>query len=216
MYAGPQQALQRRATEPAYEREYGSDEEYVPHAARGKALPSPAQDLEAKEKAQDTAPAGGRLAPQDSGHSVESGPQHRDSNPAFRDPIDFKPGEGLYKPPVWLDEFENATVGTLGGTLLDLTDDQTAGDDKKKAWWESDGRGKNSSYSSRPRKAEAFDGEYDDAGKLRFCLPCSACPTQGSRQTNSFPRINAFQTAIVPSLRTSVEILRYPTRKGSH
>jgi hypothetical protein len=80
----------------------------------------------------------------------------------YKDPENLRPGEGLYKPPTWLDEYQKATVGFLGGTLLDLTKSHDVGTDKNKAWWENGNDRKNSNYSSRPRKAEAFDGEYDD------------------------------------------------------
>lgn len=165
----PTQGMQRRATEPIYGKEYGSDEEYVPQATRAipAAVPVPIQNLDSEQEG--TAAARRRLERQDSDHSVESAPDHRVSNLIFKDPENLHPGEGLYKPPVWLDEYKKATVGSLGGTLLDLTDNHGAGADKGKAWWENGGSRKSSTYSSRPRKAEAFDGEYDDTnGKREF------------------------------------------------
>lgn len=77
------------------------------------------------------------------------------------------PGEGLYKSPVWLDEWKKATVGLLAGSMLKLSKDQISHDipassDRNKAWWENSGHRKTSSYSGRQRRAEAFEGEYDN------------------------------------------------------
>jgi len=83
---------------------------------------------------------------------------------------DLQPGEGLYKPPQFLDEWKQATVGLLGGGLLDLTDDDTPGLEKDKTWWEAGG--KRRSISSRPRKAEAFDGEYDESNGMFIFNNC--------------------------------------------
>ncbi|KAG8425576.1 hypothetical protein J3458_002262 [Metarhizium acridum] len=156
----PAQGIQRRATEPIYRKEFGSDEEYIPPATSSNANTSSIQSPGTEQ--QDPAVSGKRSERQDSSHSVESLPQHRVSNMIFKDPENLRPGQGLYQPPVWLDEYQNATVGFLGGTLLDLTENYQAISDKNKAWWENTGGRKNSTYSSRPRKAEAFDGEYDD------------------------------------------------------
>ncbi|KAK2591343.1 hypothetical protein QQS21_010968 [Conoideocrella luteorostrata] len=163
--------IQRRATEPVYGREYESDEEYVPYMPHGKAHSPGAHSPDTESR--DIAAARRRLERQDSDHSAESVPEHRFSNMVFKDPENLLPGEGLYKPPVWLDEFEKATVGSLGGTLLDLSDSQPLGvADKNTAWWESGSRNKSSTYPSRPRKAEAFDGEYDDTNApTRFKPP---------------------------------------------
>lgn len=162
----PTRGIQRRATEPVHEREYGSDEGYDPRQMHGK-IPNAAVRSPNREFG-DAAAARRRLERQDSDHSMESAPQHRVSRLIFKPPQSLRPGEGLYKPPVWLDEYEKATVGFLGGNLLDLTESQPSGQraDKGKAWWENGGRNRNASYSSRPRKAEAFDGEYDDTNGM--------------------------------------------------
>ncbi|KAJ6442690.1 hypothetical protein O9K51_03865 [Purpureocillium lavendulum] len=79
---------------------------------------------------------------------------------------DLRPGEGLYQPPEWLDEWKKGTTGTLSGALLDISREPPLATDMSKAWWET-GRGGGASTSRR--KAEAFDGEYDDAtGPTRF------------------------------------------------
>ncbi|ORY55436.1 uncharacterized protein BCR38DRAFT_356855 [Pseudomassariella vexata] len=83
-------------------------------------------------------------------------------------------GQGMYTAPKYLDEWKKGTVGTLCGALLDVTADVPAppeGDlDKDMPWWE--GVGKRNSLSSRPKKAEAFDGEYDETqAPTRFKPP---------------------------------------------
>ncbi|KAG5952638.1 hypothetical protein E4U53_000332 [Claviceps sorghi] len=162
--------IPRRATEPVYERDFGSDEQHVPHHMHGKALRAPDRNQELGFA--DVATASRRLERQESNRSIESAPQHRVSRMIFKDPGELRPGEGLYKPPVWLDEYEKATLGSLCGSLLDLTDRQPSVADKGKAWWEAGSRGNNTSYSSRPCKAEAFDGEYDDTdAPTRFKPP---------------------------------------------
>ncbi|KAK2048156.1 hypothetical protein LZ31DRAFT_459375 [Colletotrichum somersetense] len=99
---------------------------------------------------------------EDDGFSDDS----RDLYPAKKT---FRPGEGIYKPPVYLDEWKKATVGSLSGAMLDLSDERLASDDKDIPWWEG---GKRRGSTSRPRKAEAFDGEYDDThAPTRFKPP---------------------------------------------
>lgn len=92
--------------------------------------------------------------------------QHHISNFLFKSPETYRPGQGLYKPPQWLDEWKKATVGVLSGALLNVHD----GNHDRKAWWE-EGSKKSSKSNSR-RKAEAFDGEYDDSAvPTRFKPP---------------------------------------------
>ncbi|KAG6011427.1 hypothetical protein E4U43_008320 [Claviceps pusilla] len=166
----PHGLIPRRATEPVYERDYGSDEQHMSPEMLGKSLRTPGRNQELESG--DIATAGRPLERQDRDQSIESAPQHRVSRMIFKDPEELRPGEGLYKPPVWLDEYEKATVGSLRGSLLDLTGSQSSVADKGKAWWEAGSQGKNTSYSSRPRKAEAFDGEYDETeAPTRFKPP---------------------------------------------
>lgn len=75
---------------------------------------------------------------------------------------EYKPGQGLYKPPRYLNEWKKGTVGTLSGTMLDLSDQMTPPMDKNQTWWETPPSQRRGSISSRPRRAEAFDGEYDE------------------------------------------------------
>ncbi|KPM45865.1 Uncharacterized protein AK830_g605 [Neonectria ditissima] len=165
------QGVRRRATEPAPRAEYYSDEEYIPPVTRGKTFAKGAQDDFADP--QDAAAARRRAERADS-FSSDGSHHHHFSNMVFKRREDMTPGDGLYKPPQYLDEWKKATVGTLAGTLLDLDEapkehDQTS-PEQNTAWWEEDRRRLNS-YSSRPRKAEAFDGEYDESAPTRFKPP---------------------------------------------
>ena len=161
----PVQHMQRRATEPIYGREYGSDEEYIPSSKRNvPAAPEPPPE----QMPAGVAAARRRLERQDSDHSEEEHPQQRVSRVMFKNPDTLHPGEGLYRSPVWLDEWKQATVGTLDGKYLDVGDADV--DDRGKAWWE--GSGRKRSVGSRARKAEAFDGEYENSNApTRFKPP---------------------------------------------
>ncbi|OAA63754.1 hypothetical protein SPI_03917 [Niveomyces insectorum RCEF 264] len=100
--------------------------------------------------------------------------QHRLSNMLYHPRKNLQPGQGTYNPPVYLDEWKKGNVGTLMGDLLDLTKEPSSPPVDKvnnKAWWETRG-GRRDSTSTRPRRAEAFDGEYDMAnGPSRFKPP---------------------------------------------
>ncbi|TAQ91616.1 hypothetical protein B7494_g19 [Chlorociboria aeruginascens] len=79
-------------------------------------------------------------------------------------------GEGVYIPSRRLDEWKKGAVALLSEDLLDLDDVQTDAE-KDKAWWEAGHTGRRQS-SSRQRKAEAYDGEYDDSNTpTRFKPP---------------------------------------------
>lgn len=79
----------------------------------------------------------------------------------------LQPGQGIFKPTPYLDEWKKATVGTLSGALLDL-DEAPAAAEKNTAWWEaSQSRKRSNSMSSRPMKAEAYEGEYDEKNGTR-------------------------------------------------
>lgn len=104
----------------------------------------------------------------DEPHILTSPATDRDSPGSDPDPRPLlTPGDGLYLPPKYLDEWRQATIGSLGGALLDLHEGGSAPQstaDNGKAWWES-GPAKRS-ISSRPRKAEAFDGEYAETNGM--------------------------------------------------
>ncbi len=72
------------------------------------------------------------------------------------------PHQGVFKRSQFPDEWKKATVGTLSGALLDLSDEPPpANGEPDQTWWETPSK-RRGSMSSRPRKAEAFEGEYDD------------------------------------------------------
>lgn len=79
---------------------------------------------------------------------------------------EYKPGHGMYNPPKFLGEWKKGTVGTLSGTMLDLDDETTPKVDQSQTWWETPPSQRRGSISTRPRKAEAFDGEYDETNGM--------------------------------------------------
>ncbi|PHH63082.1 hypothetical protein CDD81_6327 [Ophiocordyceps australis] len=112
-----------------------------------------------------------RLARQDSADMSDQG-THNEGSDILRRQESLKPGHGLYKAPEWLNEWKRATTGLLSGTLLDLGDTQpTIGPGRPPR--EMGARGLSSTYPpSRRRRAEAFDGEYNDANApTRFKPP---------------------------------------------
>ena len=102
---------------------------------------------------------------------------HRISNMVYRARSHLQPGQGTYLPPTYLEEWKQGTTGTLSGGLLDLsiTGPPPPSTDRDKAWWEKSGKRRGSNTAAappRPRKGEAFDGEYDEThGPSRFKPP---------------------------------------------
>ena len=95
-----------------------------------------------------------------------SGQRHHVSDLLYHARDKFQPGEGIFKPSTYLDEWKGANVGALSGGLLDLEDVPPAVE-KNATWWENSNtqsRKRSTSLSSRPKKAEAFEGEYDENG----------------------------------------------------
>jgi len=99
---------------------------------------------------------------------------HRVSNLVYHNRNKLKPGQGMYRPPVYLDEWKKATVGRLSGTLLDLGEEvpPPATVDPDQPWWETP-PSKRRGSASRPMKAEAFDGEYDESNNGMSILDLS-------------------------------------------
>ncbi|KAE9368536.1 hypothetical protein N431DRAFT_382056 [Stipitochalara longipes BDJ] len=75
------------------------------------------------------------------------------------------PGQGVYIPSRRLDEWKKGGVALLAGPLLDLDVVDQSEAEKDKAWWEAGNTGKRR-RSSTSRKAEAYDGEYDDTNGM--------------------------------------------------
>lgn len=153
------QNIQRRATEPTYRRQYTADERPPPATRTGFAADGPSDEQE-----DGVAAARRKLerGTSDDG-SAAAANRHRLSNMLYTNPDTLRPGQGLYQPPEWLDEWEKAAVGSLSGPLLDVHA-ETSSQDNYKAWWE-EGKGRGANVNARLRKAEAFDGEYDDTNE---------------------------------------------------
>ncbi|KAF4637463.1 hypothetical protein G7Y89_g621 [Cudoniella acicularis] len=74
------------------------------------------------------------------------------------------PGQTVYVPSRRLDEWKKGGVAQLSGSLLDLDVDEQNELEKDKAWWEAGNTGRRRrSTSTNQRRAEAYDGEYDDS-----------------------------------------------------
>ena len=90
----------------------------------------------------------------------------------------LKPGRGVFQPSEYLDEWKQATIGTLSGALIDLEDVPPVVE-KGTPWWENtqSSSRRRSSMSARPKRAEAFEGEYDDTNGMRFLTILEAVVT---------------------------------------
>ncbi|ESZ99013.1 hypothetical protein SBOR_0671 [Sclerotinia borealis F-4128] len=93
---------------------------------------------------------------------------------------DFQPGNGLYAPSQRLTEWKKGEKALLADALLDLEDEANENDNGNKALWWDAGPGRKG--SARQKKAEAYDGEYDDSngtvplafGSMEDCAGCIA------------------------------------------
>lgn len=156
------QGIQRRATEPVQRRQSMSAAD--PYSAAASIAPVFQRDPPTRAPAQEPAMPRQSLAMEE-GYTTEG-------SALPRDPQTMQPGDGLYSPPEWLDEWRKAPVGILSGHMLNLGDKSPPSSEKNKAWWEDGGRRRSGSFGSTPRKAEAYDGEYDDTNSTtRFKPP---------------------------------------------
>jgi hypothetical protein len=115
-----------------------------------------------------------------------NGQRHHVSDLLYHARDKFQPGQGIFKPSPYLDEWKKATVGALSGGLLDLEDVPPAVE-KNSAWWEgSQSRRRSNSLGSRPKKAEAFEGEYDETNGTRTPDPQALYPSIGEVQSGDF------------------------------
>ncbi|KAL3425422.1 hypothetical protein PVAG01_02213 [Phlyctema vagabunda] len=111
-------------------------------------------------------------------------------------------GAGVYIPTKRLDEWKKGGVALLSGSLLDLDVNQVRTEaEKDKAWWEAGNTGKRRTSISKQRKAEAYDGEYDDSnGMIDPPEPsdeeCQAC------LSDSLPTLRWTKTEILVTPRT--------------
>ncbi|KAK3983941.1 hypothetical protein QBC44DRAFT_302245 [Cladorrhinum sp. PSN332] len=150
-------------------------------------------------------------ARRDNRSDSDSEEDHRVSDLIYRGREKYQPGHGIFKPTPYLDEWQTATVGTLSGALLDLGEVTPTAERGNSHWWESPHqRTRASSLSSRPKRAEAFAGEYDD--------------TNGTHTPNSqvyyYPNIAAIQSSDFHSLSEASSVFREgpqrlaPSRNG--
>lgn len=79
----------------------------------------------------------------------------------------YEPGAGIYTPSQRLDEWKNAGVAALTGSLLDLKIKQTV-IDKDKAWWEKNRAGKQKQGTTRQKNIESYDGGYENNNGMVF------------------------------------------------
>ncbi|WXC54360.1 hypothetical protein SNK03_000363 [Fusarium graminearum] len=165
---GDNQGIKRRVTDPAPRVQYADEDEFIPPPQRTKSIGTRLLGRKDDDgfQAQNQA-AVLRKADRADSFSSESSEGHHVSNMVFKRPEEMVPGDGLYLPPQWLDEWRKGTVGTLSGSYLDIQDGPVAESDAHQAWWEQD---KRKSFSA-PRNAEAFDGEYDEQTPTRFKPP---------------------------------------------
>ncbi|KAK4170296.1 hypothetical protein QBC43DRAFT_249591 [Cladorrhinum sp. PSN259] len=150
-------------------------------------------------------------ARRDNRSDSESEDDHHVSDLIYRGREKYQPGQGIFKPTPYLDEWQTATIGTLSGALLDLGEVTPTIERGASHWWDSPHqRTRASSINSRPKRAEAFAGEYDD--------------TNGTHTPNSqvyyYPNIAAIQSGDFHSLSEASSVFREgpqrlaPSRNG--
>jgi hypothetical protein len=164
--------------------------------ARAMTAPAPTGNPPAYAAAMAAAPRPGAHGPEDNNSTSQ---RHHMSDFLYgRDR--YQPGQGIFKPTPYLDEWKKATVGALSGGLLDLEQvppavEKTAAE-KNATWWDaqSQSRRRSDSMSSRPIKAEAFEGEYDETSN----------GTRPPNQQALYPNIREVQSGDLRFLSTSV------------
>ncbi|KAK7743532.1 hypothetical protein SLS53_004066 [Cytospora paraplurivora] len=121
----------------------------------------------------------------DSGKIGTSGDEHHVREYFHRH--EYRPGHGMYKPPKYLDEWRKGTTGTLSGTMLDLGDGTTPSMDQTPQTWWGTSPSQRQDSNSRPRRAEAFDGEYEGTNGMYTPVDTAAVVenegTQGHRES---------------------------------
>lgn len=151
------------------ERLLGITPEQRAQSAPDQGLGLPATALAAGAAGAAAATAGHHQARRDTRSDSDSDDGHRHvSDLMYHARENLKPGEGIYKPPTYLDEWKSATVGLLSGAMLEF-------DDAPQNPWERrpSASSRRGSASNRSRNAEAFAGEYDDANGKHLILKLS-------------------------------------------
>jgi hypothetical protein len=103
-------------------------------------------------------------------------------------------GPGVYVPSRRLDDWKKGSVALLSGGLLDLEVVEPTEAEMDKAWWEAGNTGKRRRSSTKPRKAEAYDGEYDDSNGMishnSHADQCEACLSKKTVNKKPKPAAN--------------------------
>jgi hypothetical protein len=102
-------------------------------------------------------------------------------------------GPGVYVQSRRLDDWKKGSVALLSGGLLDLEVVEPTEAEKDKAWWEAGNTGKRRRSSTKPRKAEAYDGEYDDSTGMishNSSEQCEACLSKKAVNKKPKPAAN--------------------------
>lgn len=85
---------------------------------------------------------------------------------------DNRPTQGVYVASRRLEEWKKGGVVLLDGAMLDLDVTDATDADKDKAWWEAGNVGRRRSSTTKQRKAEAYDAEFDGSNApTRFKPP---------------------------------------------
>ncbi|KAI9648809.1 hypothetical protein NHQ30_003450 [Ciborinia camelliae] len=122
---------------------------------------------------------------------------HHHLGEIFHHRHNYEPGNGLYGPSQRLTEWKKGEKALLAGALLDLEGEADEVDNGNKAtWWEP---GPSRKRSVRQKKAEAYDGEYDDSngtvplafGSMEDCAGCIAeqHPLLKTRSSSGFVKL---------------------------
>ncbi|KUJ24388.1 uncharacterized protein LY89DRAFT_776516 [Mollisia scopiformis] len=95
---------------------------------------------------------------------------------------------GVYTAPRRLDEWKKGGVALLSGAALDLEVNEKTEAEKDKAWWEAGNTTRRRS-SVKQRKAEAYDGEYDDSSGMHpdisLTKNCEGCASERQYRQNA-------------------------------
>ncbi|KAK4241832.1 hypothetical protein C8A03DRAFT_11951 [Achaetomium macrosporum] len=195
LHAQPRFVPAARELEPVDHDDFG--DEFMAYAPAGKLTKSPPGQRTAYQflariptrtattnGARQAVPQHGAHRDHEQHHSDGNGEQHHVSDLIYHARDKYQPGQGIFKPTAYLDEWKKATVGTLSGGLLDLEEVPPAVPEKNGPWWEpQQSRRRSDSMSSRPKKAEAYEGEYAETNGTRTPNQQAFYPSIGEVQS---------------------------------
>jgi hypothetical protein len=159
------------------------------HAVSFRAMPSSAAATNppAYPPAGETQPPYSGPPGEHEAHTDASGQRHHVSDLLYNARDKFQPGQGIFQPTQYLEEWKGANVGSLTGGLLDLEDVPASGEKNAAMLDASQSRIRSNSLSSRPKKAEAFEGEYDETNNgTRTPNKQAVYPSIGEVQSGDF------------------------------